>query len=399
MDRGSARAERRVGLLIIGAGPFGLAMAAYAKHLGIDYLILGKPMDFWKANMPAGMYLRSAWDWHLDPMEVNTIEKFLATRGLRPADVEPLSLDFYLSYTQWFQEQKEIDAVPMLALRLDWNPGEDFPFCATLDHGDAISAKHVVIAVGFKYFKHLPRELTERLPAARWAHTCDLVDFTGLKGKRVLILGGRQSAFEWAALVSEAGAAEVHVSHRHDSPEFAASDWSWVNPLVEAMADNPSWFRSLPQEQKDAINRRMWAEGRLKVEPWLKSRVLKDTIKLWPRTQVVKCDELPDGDVAVKLDHGQTLIVDHIILATGYKAEIGQIPFLAQGNLLSKLNVKDGFPVLDQHFQTNLPGLFFTSMAAAQEFGPFFAFTIAARTSAKLIGQAIVDRNDGKSCR
>jgi hypothetical protein len=33
-------------------------MAAYARHLGIDYLILGKPMDFWKANMPAGMYLQ-----------------------------------------------------------------------------------------------------------------------------------------------------------------------------------------------------------------------------------------------------------------------------------------------------------------------------------------------------
>jgi cation diffusion facilitator CzcD-associated flavoprotein CzcO len=367
-------------------------MAAYAKHLGIDYLILGKPMDFWKANMPAGMYLRSACDWHLDPTEVHTIEKFLETRGLRPADVEPLSLDFYLSYAQWFQQQKEIEAVPRLVQKLDWNPSEEFPFCVTLDNGEAITAKHVVVAVGFKYFKHLPRELTERLPGGRWAHTCDLVDFTGLEGKRVLILGGRQSAFEWAALVNEAGAAEVHVSHRHDSPEFTPSDWSWVNPLVDAMADNPSWFRSLPQEQKDALSRRLWAEGRLKVEPWLKSRVLKDTIKLWPRTQIVKCEARPSGDVAVKLDNGQTLFVDHIVLATGYKVEIDQVPFLAQGNILGDLDVKDDFPVLDNHFQTNIPGLFITSMAATQEFGPFFAFTISARTSAKLIGQAIGGR-------
>ena len=389
VDRRSGGTERKVKLLIIGAGPFGLAMAAYARHLGIDYLILGKPMDFWKTNMPAGMYLRSACDWHLDPTEVHTIEKFLETRGLRPADVDPLSLDIYLSYAQWFQEQKGIDAVPILVRKLDWNPSEEFPFCATMDNGRAITAKHVVVAVGFKYFKHLPRELTERLPAGRCAHTCDLVVFTGLKGKRVLIVGGRQSAFEWAALVSEAGAAEVHVAHRHESPEFTASDWSWANPLVDAMVDNPSWFRSLPQEQKDAIRQRMWAEGRLKVEPWLKSRVLKDTIKLWPGTQVVKCDELPNGDVAVNLDKGQTLIVDHIILATGYKVEIGQVPFLAQGNILGKLNIKDGFPVLDNHFQTNIPGLFVTSMAATQEFGPFFAFTISVRTSAKLICQAI----------
>jgi thioredoxin reductase len=251
-----------------------------------------------------------------------------------------------------------------------------------------------VIAVGFKYFKNLPQELTGRLPAGRWAHTCDLVDFTGIKGKRVLILGGRQSAFEWAALMSEAGAAEVHVSHRHDSPEFTAADWAWANPLVEAMAENPGWFRSLPQEQKDSISHRMWAEGRLKVEPWLESRVLKDTIKLWPRTQVVKCDKLPRGGVAVELDSGQTLMVDHIILATGYKVEIDQVPFLAQGNVLGKLNVQDGFPVLDNHFQTNIPGLFITSMAATQGFGPFFAFTLSVRTSAKLIGQAIVGSQD-----
>jgi cation diffusion facilitator CzcD-associated flavoprotein CzcO len=47
-------------VLIIGAGPFGLAMAAYAAHAGLDHRSLGKPMEFWKSNMPKGMYLRSA---------------------------------------------------------------------------------------------------------------------------------------------------------------------------------------------------------------------------------------------------------------------------------------------------------------------------------------------------
>src|SRR5215213_1267228 len=82
-------------LIIIGAGPFGLAMAAHAKHLGINFIIVGRPMEFWKTNMPEGMYLRSACDWHLDPENEDTIEKFLAMKHLSAADVEPLSRNFY----------------------------------------------------------------------------------------------------------------------------------------------------------------------------------------------------------------------------------------------------------------------------------------------------------------
>jgi cation diffusion facilitator CzcD-associated flavoprotein CzcO len=46
-------------LLIIGAGPFGLVMSAYARRYDIDHIIIGKTMDFWQANMPKRMYLRS----------------------------------------------------------------------------------------------------------------------------------------------------------------------------------------------------------------------------------------------------------------------------------------------------------------------------------------------------
>jgi cation diffusion facilitator CzcD-associated flavoprotein CzcO len=92
--------NRQTNLLIIGAGPFGLAMAAYAQSLNIDCLILGKPMDFWKSNMPEGLLLRSACDWHLDPLDVHTIENYLQSQSLTPAQVEPLSRDFYLNYTK-----------------------------------------------------------------------------------------------------------------------------------------------------------------------------------------------------------------------------------------------------------------------------------------------------------
>ncbi|HEX5764362.1 MAG TPA: hypothetical protein VFY27_02255, partial [Woeseiaceae bacterium] len=61
-------------LLIIGAGPFGLALAAYAQEQGIRHTVVGVPMGFWKGNMPEGMLLRSTCDWSLDPLAVHSID-------------------------------------------------------------------------------------------------------------------------------------------------------------------------------------------------------------------------------------------------------------------------------------------------------------------------------------
>jgi cation diffusion facilitator CzcD-associated flavoprotein CzcO len=380
---------RKTNLLIIGAGPFGLALAAYVKSLNMNHLVVGRPMEFWKNNMPDGMFLRSASDWSLDPTDRASILHYLETLEKTPADVEPLSRAFYLDYAQWFQEQHGLKSLPSYVNKL-YKINQRFK--ALLDNGHVIEANHVVVAVGMGYFQHLPAELTELLPQGRFRHTAEAVQLQGLKAKRVLILGGRQSAFEWTALLNEAGAEEVHVVYRHESPQFAVSDWAWVPPLVKAMVDKPGWFRQLSREEKEAICMQLWVDGQLKVEDWLEKRVLRPNTHIYPKTKLVSCTERLDGVMYIGLDNGASFSVEDVILATGYKMDLERISFLLKGNLLNRIAIDNGFPVLDEHFQSSVKGLYFTGMAATQDFGPFFGFTVAVQASAKLIGDSIVTK-------
>lgn len=377
-----------VPLLIVGAGPFGLAVAAYARRQGIEHLVVGEPMGFWKTHMPAGMRLRSGPDWHYDPFDEDTLEVYLRTHPGEPGGDDPLTLKRYLGYAEWFQRRKGIDVRPAHLVRLD-HGGARPGFTATLDDGGTMAAQQVVLALGFRHFAHVPAPYPELFPSDRLAHTCDLVDFSALAGRRVLIVGGRQSAFEWAALVRERGADAVYLSYRHATPSFAVSDWSWVKPLVDGIERDPGWFRRLTAAERDEVSRRLWAEGRLKLEPWLASRIAHERIRLFPHTHPTGCREHSGSGLTVTLNDGTALPVDQVVMATGYKVDVSRVPMLAAGNILGTLATSDGCPVLDEHFQTSVPGLFFTSMCAARDFGPFFAFTVSVRASAKLIGAAL----------
>jgi len=340
--------------------------------------------------MPAGMYLRSACDWHYDALGVDTIDAYLREQGKTPKDVEPLSLDFYLGYPEWFIARKHIKSTRQVVTSLNTAPAGRYR--AAFEDGSEMTCSNVAVAVGFVYFTSVPSDIAAMLPSEGYGHTCDRVRLERCAGKRVLVIGGRQSAFEWAALLAEAGARKVHVSYRHETPSFARSDWSWAQPLLDHMIDDPAWFRSLPAAEKENVSRRFWSEGRLKLEPWLAARIEVDSVRLWPNTRVAGAVSTVSGSMNVAFDTGQRIEVDQVIFATGYAVDIRRVPFLAKGNALQLVNVRDGFPVLDTRFQTSSGGLFITSMPATRDFGPFFGFTMAVRTSARLIGDAVAAR-------
>src|SRR3954454_5580427 len=215
-------------LLVIGPGPYGLAVSAHARHHGIDTITLGTSMGFWRDHMPAGMFLRSGPDWHLDVAGEHTFEAFLVERDMVPADVDPIPISVYLDYSDWFASEK--------GLAVDDVPGErltraDDRCVAELEDGEAIEVDAVVAAPGIARFAVLPLWATA-LPSHRWAHTVDLVAFDQLSGSRCLIVGGRQSAYEWAALLCDHGAERIDVVHRQDVPRFAPADWSFVDAYI-----------------------------------------------------------------------------------------------------------------------------------------------------------------------
>lgn len=96
-------------LLVIGAGPFGLSVAAHAKHCGMSVTVVGEPMGFWKHNMPAGMLLRSGLDWQLDAGEVHTLVSFIEEKRLPLRAAEPIPVEIFRDYAEWFRQCKKID--------------------------------------------------------------------------------------------------------------------------------------------------------------------------------------------------------------------------------------------------------------------------------------------------
>lgn len=369
-------------LLIVGAGPYGLATAALAQKEGLSWKMIGEPMGFWKQHMPKGMILRSPIEWHLDPVGGYSLKDYMHSQGLQESSVKSISLEMFLNYAAWFQEQLglTIDEGRVQALNV-----RDGAIEALLENGEQVNAQHVVIAPGVRFFPNVPQEIVRNLPATRYSHTCDCVNFAAFTKKKCVLVGGRQSAFEWAALLRQQVDAEIDLVYRHETPDFVESDWSWVPQYVDATIEDPGWYRRQTEEERASMQQRFWAEGRKKLEPWL-APVLQDSdVHCWPSSRIVECVVGKNDQIELALEDGTLLHADHLILATGYHVDVSRVPYLAAGNVMKDMHVVDGFPALDESFQSSMPHVYCAGVLATRDFGPFFGFVVGCRPAARII--------------
>ena len=128
----------RTDLLVIGAGPYAFSVAAYARDRGIEVHMVGRPMAFWRDQMPTEMYLRSGPDWHLDVSGEDTFAAYFEDRGLRPEEHDPIPIGIFLDHTDWFARRKGLAADERLVDRL---AEDDGTLVATMEDGSTITAE------------------------------------------------------------------------------------------------------------------------------------------------------------------------------------------------------------------------------------------------------------------
>lgn len=102
-------------------------------------------------------------------------------------------------------------------------PVEPGLFAVTLEDGDRLVARKVVLATGIQGGGewHVPGFVRDALPPRLYAHTSAAIDYAALAGRRIAILGIGASAFDNATAALEAGVAEAHVfARRADLPRI-----------------------------------------------------------------------------------------------------------------------------------------------------------------------------------
>jgi thioredoxin reductase len=386
---------------IIGAGPYGLSVAAHLRRNGVPFRIFGRPMDSWLAHMPKGMMLKSdgfASNIY-DPENAFTLGQFCAERGIEYADTGvPVRLETFSAYGLAFRDRM----VPELENKLITNVSRlSGGFVLQLEDGETVHARSVVLAVGITHFDYVPENLAH-LPEEFLTHSARHREVAPFRGRNVVVIGGGSSALDLAGLLHEAGAHVELVSRRqelkfHSQPTGKPrSGWqqirhpqSGLGPGMRSrfFADLPMAFYYLPERLRvEAVRRTLGPSG-----GWfIRDKVIgKVPLHLGCTPQRAK---IQNGNVylTVRAADGseREIVTEHVIAATGYRVDLERLKFL-DPEIRSKLKALNGAPVLSSNFESSMPGLYFAGVAAANSFGPVMRFAFGAGFTARTLARTL----------
>jgi thioredoxin reductase len=388
-------------IAIVGAGPYGLSIAAHLRHRGISFRIFGRPMDSWIAHMPKGMMLKSdGFASNIDdPQGKFTLGQFCAERGIEYGDTGiPVRLDTFSSYGLAFRDRMVPELEDKLVASID--RVED-GFRLRLENGESFTARQVILAVGITHFEHVPGNLAQ-LPPEFLSHSARHREVEPFRGRSVVVIGGGASALDLAGLLHEAGANVELVSRKkelkfHSTPTGKPRSWwkqmrhpqSGLGPGLRSRfySDAPWAFHYLPQSLRlKIVGRALGPSGGWFIKDKVVGKVPLHLGYTPERAEVL------DGKVHLHLrgEDGSTREIEtgHVIVATGYKVDIEQLKFL-NPEIRSQLKSVNGSPVLSSTFESSVTGLFFAGVAAANSFGPLMRFAYGAAFAARTVAKAV----------
>ncbi|MFG2896914.1 NAD(P)-binding domain-containing protein [Streptomyces zaomyceticus] len=382
-------------LVVVGAGPYGLSVAAHAAARGLRLRTFGRSMESWHA-MPSGMFLKSEpWASHLSaPEGAYGLDVYTAARGVRAAHGVPLPVDLFASYGDWFARQ----AVPALDERLIGTvaPAAD-GFELRTEDGEAVRARTVALAVGVLPFMEVPGPLRE-LPRRFVTHSSHHGDLDRFAGRDVTVVGAGQAALETATILVEQGAATVRILARADRlhwntppPALDRGRWpalraphtglgcGWRNKLY---ADAPGVFRRLPAATRARIfDSALGPAGAW----WLRERFAAvGDVRLGQR--ITSATVTPDERLRLGVagpDGSTVLETDHVVAATGFTPDVDRATVLSPVLRASLRTVGGGgAPEVGGLFESSWPGLFLAGLLTAPSYGPSMRFVLGAEYTA-----------------
>jgi thioredoxin reductase len=380
-------------VLVIGAGPYGLSISAHLRGLGVDHVVVGRPVDTYRSHCPVGMNLKSEPYGSVisAPGKGFDIATYCAQKGFDYADrVGPLSLERWLGYADWFAGH----LVPEVRDEMVTEVAQaDGGFRVSFAEAAPVSVRKVVIATGVLPYARIPAEFSG-LPRDLVTHTSEHNLLDKFAGRRVAVIGSGQSALETAALLHEQGAEVTVVARAQEifwgdrTPEHISLLGRIRRPVTRLCEswrcvawNSPAFVRLLPEDLRVTKARTVLGPSGVW---WLKDRVA-GVVEVLTGHRVTSATAHGSG-VRLALDGPRetSLDVDHVVCGTGFPVDVARLPFLP-AQLLDRMTTVKGYPVLGRTAQSSIPGLYFAGAPASASLGPSMRFIAGTHNVARLL--------------